>query len=309
MTHFGNDNNHQIQFALVLTTVLNFCLAFFKIGVGHYANSLALFGDGIDSASDVISGVLAFIAARIIARPPDHNYPFGYNRAETLATYLAAIMIAMAGLQLLLQSIQSLLVIHPEESIDPFALYAVLASVLVKSFLVFYLAFLFRKTDSNLIYITGLNMRYDVLLSLGVLAGIGGGLYFQLIYLDAAIAFLLGLWIQYNAYQIVRETLVELMDGLKDPGMYTQVKQAALNVDALSNPHRMRIRRLASKLMISLDIEVNPELNVREGHKLAQAVEDQIKLDINDVYDVLVHVEPRGNIEDESYGVASDTIE
>jgi len=56
-------------------------------------------------------------------------------------------------------------------------------------------------------------------------------------------------------------------------------------------------------LIIDLDIEVDPKMTVAESHKIARRVEKAIKDTLPDVYDVIVHIEPLGNVEDEKYGL------
>ena len=46
--------------------------------------------------------------------------------------------------------------------------------------------------------------------------------------------------------------------------------------------------------MITLDIEVNPDITVTQAHKIANEVENEIKESVDNVYDILVHVEPAG---------------
>ena len=61
--------------------------------------------------------------------------------------------------------------------------------------------------------------------------------------------------------------------------------------------------------MINLDIEVDPDLPVRIAHDIAKNVEDSIKANQKNIYDVMVHVEPLGNQEEgEKYGITESEI-
>jgi divalent metal cation (Fe/Co/Zn/Cd) transporter len=61
--------------------------------------------------------------------------------------------------------------------------------------------------------------------------------------------------------------------------------------------------------MINLDIEVDGFLTVKEAHDIARRVEKSIKSNLRNVYDVMVHVEPLGNREeDEKYGITETDI-
>jgi divalent metal cation (Fe/Co/Zn/Cd) transporter len=57
--------------------------------------------------------------------------------------------------------------------------------------------------------------------------------------------------------------------------------------------------------IVDLDIEVDGNLTVTEAHEIAQQTERAIKGALGNVYDVLVHVEPLGNVENrERYGLS-----
>ena len=63
------------------------------------------------------------------------------------------------------------------------------------------------------------------------------------------------------------------------------------------------MRRLGSLLVIDLDIEVDGSLSVASAHGIAVEVEGAIKRTLPEVYDVIIHIEPRGNAEDERFGI------
>ena len=68
-----------------ISTIGNAVLSVSKIIVGLLAGSLAVLGDGIDSATDVIISVVMIFTARIMSRPPSKKYVFGYEKAESIA--------------------------------------------------------------------------------------------------------------------------------------------------------------------------------------------------------------------------------
>ena len=88
-------------------------LSALKIVSGFLFYSYALIGDGLDSLTDVITSLVTLVTARIAARPPDLEHPYGHGRAETIATKLLSFIIFFAGAQLAFSSIQRL--IRPAE--------------------------------------------------------------------------------------------------------------------------------------------------------------------------------------------------
>jgi divalent metal cation (Fe/Co/Zn/Cd) transporter len=68
------------------------------------------------------------------------------------------------------------------------------------------------------------------------------------------------------------------------------------------------MRRIAGFWDIDMDIEVDPKLTVYEAHRIASQVERAIKERIEGVYDIMIHVEPAGNMENEGFGLCEEEI-
>ena len=81
-----------------VSTIGNAILSASKIIIGLFAGSLAVLGDGIDSATDVIISIVMIFTARIMNRPPSKKYVFGYEKAEGIATKILSLIIFYAGM-------------------------------------------------------------------------------------------------------------------------------------------------------------------------------------------------------------------
>ena len=148
------------------------------------------------------------------------------------------------------------------------------------------------------------NMRNDILLSLSVLASVLVSVVLDEPLIDRVIALLISLFIMYEGFRIFMKSNIDLMDGIDNTELYDKLFASVRAVDGAHNPHRVRARKIGHYYMINLDIEVDPDLPVREDHDIAKNVEDSIKKNIDNVYDVMVHVEPKGNLEkDEKFGI------
>jgi len=78
----------------------NAFLSVLKIVVGFLSGSMGLVADGIDSAGDILGSLITLLTARIISRPPNIKHPYGYDKADTIASKLLAFLIFFAGAQL-----------------------------------------------------------------------------------------------------------------------------------------------------------------------------------------------------------------
>jgi len=298
------DRSALLRRASIIALAGNIVLAVAKLAVGAISGSLAVLSDGVDSATDVAIAIMSLVIVAIIDKPGDREHPYGHARAETMATTILAFIVFFAGAQLLLRSAGSLIAGEKPELPGMIAIWVTIVSIVGKLLLAWSQFAIGKKTGSAMLVANGKNMRGDVVTSASVLVGLGATYLFGLPILDRVIALIVSLWIIKNAVEIFMEANTELMDGTSDSGLYKEVFAAVASVDGVGNPHRTRLRKLGSRLVVDLDIEVDPKMSVSKAHDLSVLVEKAIKERLPEVYDVIVHVEPRGNREeDERYGL------
>lgn len=292
-----------------ISTIGNSILSVSKIIVGLWAGSLAVLGDGIDSATDVVISVVMIFTARIINRPPSKQYAFGYEKAEGIATKILSLVIFYAGMQMLISSVGSIFSGETKELPSSVAIYVTVFSIIGKLLLALYQYKQGKKISSSMLTANAVNMRNDVIISCGVLLGLIFTFIFKLPVLDSITGLIISLFIIKSSIGIFIDSNVELMDGVKDVHVYNEIFEAVEKVPGAGNPHRVRSRMIGNLYMITLDIEVDPQITITQAHKIADSVERSIKASIDNVYDILVHVEPAGECQtNEKFGVDKEMI-
>jgi len=287
----------------------NVALGAAKIVTGIYSGSMAVIGDGIDSSVDVLIAIMTLVVARIISRPADEGHPWGHGRAETVATTLLSCILFFAGAQLVLNSGRDIIFGAEREVPSMPALVVTLVSIAGKLLLAWSQYLFGKKADSPMLKANAKNMSADVLLSAGVLVGLALSMIFDIGVIDSWAAGIVGLWVIKSALGIFTEANAELMDGGSNKAFYQLVFDAANSVDEAGKPHRVRMRRIAGFWDIDIDIEVPPNITVTEAHWISYKVEEAIKTRVENVYDIMVHVEPAGNEENEGYGLSEENLE
>ncbi|MGP1454750.1 MAG: cation diffusion facilitator family transporter [Treponema sp.] len=291
----------------------NLLLCSIKIIIGLASGSLAVLGDGVDSATDTGIAVMALIVSFIINKPSDKEHPWGHARAETIASFILTFIIMLAGIQLLIAAIQRLLSIYRGMN-APFptkaAFAATIISILGKLLLSLNQYLAGKKTNSVMLLANARNMLNDIIISSSVLTGFVFCIILKAPYLDAVAALIVACLIIKSALNIFIELNVELMDGNTNKELYRQLFAAVQTIPEARNPHRARIRKMANLWDINLDIEVDGSLSVYEAHAIAEKTSLAIKNTIDNVYDVVIHVEPyNSNRTEESYGLSLNDIE
>lgn len=289
--------------------IINAILAAMKLTVGFISGSYAVIADGIDSATDIVTSLVVLLAARIINKPPNIRYAYGYQKADTLAAKILSFVIFFAGAQLAWSTVQALIQGTVMKTPTNMAIWVTLISIAGKLLLTSLLQRTGKKVESPMLTANARNMRNDILISLSVLASLIFTLLLKQPLIDRFIALIISVFIMVSAFKIFMKTNIDLMDGIDDPELYKALFEAVRKVKGAFNPHRVRARKIGNHYMVNLDIEVNAFLSIKEAHDIARKVEESIKANLNNVYDVMVHVEPLGNKEeDEKFGLTESDI-
>ena len=300
----------------------NLLLAVIKLGAGIASGSLAVLGDGLDSATDVSIACMTLIVSKIIQQPSDKEHPWGHGRAETTATMVVAFIIFYAGMQLCLSSGKHILDLLSTNSLSHnptqenslsggIALTATTISIAGKLLLAWCQHRLGKKSGSMMVLANARNMATDSIISISVLVGLAAAQLLKLPVIDPVVAFLVGLLVLKNAVSLFMEMNLELMDGNQNKELYRTLFAAVRTVEGVSNPHRVRIRKIASRWDIDMDIEVDAYISLHDAHELAEQVEAAVRQAIPAVYDIMVHMEPEGHSShhpEEQYGLSESDL-
>jgi len=302
------DRNKLIKTASLISISGNLLLSCAKIIFGILSGSLAVIGDGLDSLSDVFISFITLFVSMIIALPPDREHPYGHFRAETIATSILAFIIFFIGGQLSISTIEKITSHRAFIMPDITAVYVTVFSIFGKILLSWSQYAIGKKTGSSMLIANSKNMASDILTSTGVLAGLAFAYFFALPIVDKVLAILIGMWIMFTAVRIYMGTLTELMEGEENRALYDRIFDAVKKTDGTANPHRVRIRKLGAMYVIDMDVEVDGEMKVSDAHITAKNIEINIRRSITNIYDVVIHIEPLGNYEEECYGLSHGDV-
>ena len=292
-----------------ISVIGNAALSFMKVIAGIISGSMAVLSDGLDSASDVVTSVIILFTSSFISRPPNSKYVYGREKAENIASTILSFVIFFMGCQIVVASGKQVFFEEARELPSALAIWVTIASITGKLLLSWYQFYQGKRANSSMLKANAINMRNDVIISGGVLVGLVCTFILNIPILDPIIAGLIGLYIIYTAVGIFRDANVVLMDGINDTSIYNKIIEAVDGVPDAFNPHRIRSSQVGNRYNVVLDIEVEGQLTLTEAHKIAQEVEDRIKGLVDNIYDIVVHVEPKGSKHcEEKYGISKDVL-
>ena len=274
--------------------VVDLVLAVVKIFVGYTAHSQALIADGVHSFSDLLTDAVVLYTARHSQQDADEEHPYGHGRFETVATVGLGLALLGVAVGISLDAVFRL--IHPETQVQPgvWALAVAAASILSKEVLYRYTVFVAERHNSPMLKANAWHHRSDALSSVIVLVGVSGSMA-GIGYLDAVAAIGVGIMIAKIGWSLSWHSIRELVDTSLDPERVEAIRKAILDVDGVVSLHILRTRRMAGEALVDVHIEVSPTISVSEGHYISETVRARVIKQIEEVADVMVHIDPEND--------------
>ncbi len=280
--------NFRIQQWITLLSVVLFAA---KIAAYYLTNSLAILTDALESIVNVLAGFIGLYSLYVAAKPKDIEHPYGHGKAEFISAAAEGGLIIAAGLLILYETFQNIIDKKPLEQLD-IGLYVVAATAVVN-----YVAGLIclkrgKQNNSLALQSSGKHLQIDTFSTLIIIAALIVMLFTQLLWLDKVIAFILGIFVIYNGYKIIRRSIAGIMDEADMELLQKMVD--VLNANRRPNwidLHNLRVIKYGVVLHIDCHLTVPWYMNVMEAHAEVEALISLIKREFGDAIEMFVHTD------------------
>lgn len=290
-------NNPAVRIVLV-GAVANLLLAVLKIAGGILGRSAAMVADGIHSLSDLLTDVVVLFTHKIGQLPADDNHPYGHGRAETIGATLVGAVIIIAGIGLGYEAFVVISTGTFRTPLIPAALAAVV-SIGIKEILYRYTRSVGEKTNSPSVVANAWHHRSDAVSSVAALVGIVGAMAGFPI-MDPIAAILVSILILKVGYNIAFRGLRDLMDTALSEEETRRIETIINRLPGVLQTHELRTRRIGGDVLMDVHILVDHEASVTEGHHIAEGVRRELIRTMDNVQEVLVHVDTENDAHFES---------
>ena len=290
----------EVRKVTLIGSAVDLLLGVAKILGGFVASSQALIADGIHSLSDLATDIIVLYAAKHSHREADEEHPYGHGRIETVATVALGVGLVVVAVGIGYDAIDRLFNI--ERLLQPtiIALYIAAVSVVAKEIIYHYSMHIARKFRSEMLKANAWHSRTDAISSIIVMIGVIGSMA-GLDYLDAIAAVGVAVMIAKIGWDLIFQSLRELIDTGLDPERVEKIRGSILGVQGVDSLHVLRTRSMGGEALVDVHIQVKPNLSVSEGHHISEQVRERVMSDVDEVSDVMVHIDP----EDDEMGAPS----
>ena len=278
--------------AAALSFGSNAVLMVLKLVIGITFGSVAVLGDGIDSAEDLFASGLAFFTVRLAMQPADEMHPYGHGKAESLAAMSQAAPIG--GGAVLIAITASLRVFRDNAAtiyILPSLITVGIAAV-VNLAVAGYSRHAARVSGSIAIAADARHLLTNVVQALAI----GAGLILVAItgkqIFDPIMALLLAAYLLWIAVGIFRTATSELIDTALPEDTLTLVEQClAHESHGMRGFHALRTRKSGRETYIDLHVLIDPGATVRQAHVMVEHLETDLRTTVPGAI-ITVHVDP-----------------
>ena len=252
-----------------------------------------MISDSIHSFSDVITTVIAWIGVKVSKKEADSAHPYGHERMECIASLLLGSILLATGLGVGKVGVENIISGSYETLAIPsaIALVAAIVSIVSKEAMYWYTRYYARLIHSSAFLADAWHHRSDAFSSIGSLIGIGGAMLGFPV-MDSVASVVICLFIVKASYDILKDSVVKLLDTSCGESYDEQMEKYIAAQDGVLHVDSLRSRMFGNKVYIDLEIQVDGETSLRDAHKVAEHVHDEVEHAFPDVKHIMIHLNP-----------------
>ena len=258
--------------------------------------SASILGSLMDSLMDAGASLINLFAVNYALKPADDEHRFGHGKAESIAAVAQSAFVAGTGLLLLLYCIEQLVSPVPAEVINTsIGMWVIIFTIVATLVLITFQRYVIKKTGSQVVKADSLHYVADILMNTSVLFALWCS-YMGWLYWDLIIGMVIGVYIMYGAWGLLKEALDTLMDKELPDDIVAQIKAIALDEPEVFGIHGVRPRQSGLTYVIQMHLEMDDNTILKDSHDIAERVEKRIEEAFPNS-DIIIHQDPLSIVE------------
>jgi len=279
----------------IISILANAILAGGKIFIGYLSHSSAILAEGFHSLTDIFSSIIGYFGIKTSQKPVDDKHPYGHYKIEVLSGIVITLILLATGVGVVWDAYKNFL--EPEKlKIGYLGFLIMILSVAVNYATSKIKIYYGRKENSLTLLADGSHDKADVLASVAVLAGLIFSRYW--IYFDSLLAFLIGLYIIKESFELGKEAV----DSLLDVSAGEEVEENIKKVSEMENVKMISLKtqKKGSVITANLEISLPKDLKVDEASEIAEKLKKKLMEKIENLSYVAIQIKSH-EVESSSY--------
>ncbi len=291
------DRTAKVTFVTLVGSVVNIILTVFKIIAGVLGRSTAMIADGIHSLSDLLSDIVVIVFVKISAKGRDKDHDYGHGKFETFATLIISLMLIVVAANLMSGGISKIrLILDGGKVSSPgmIALWAAVASIVLKEILYRYTIIQGKALNSPMMIANAWHHRSDAFSSIGSLLGIAGAIFLgdKFVILDPITGCVISIFILVMAAKMSVPAIKELLDVSLPDDVEEKIEATAKSVKGVVDLHELKTRREGPGIIMEGHLVLDSEISLKEAHDISKKVEEALRKEFGSETQISLHLEP-----------------
>ncbi len=296
------DRTAKVTFVTLVGSVVNIILTVFKIFAGVLGRSTAMIADGIHSLSDLLSDIVVIVFVKISAKGRDKDHDYGHGKFETFATLIISLMLIVVAVNLMsggINKIRQILDGGEVSSPGMIALWAAVASIVLKEILYRYTIIQGKALNSPMMIANAWHHRSDAFSSVGSLLGISGAIFLgdKFVILDPITGCVISIFILVMAVKMSVPAIKELLDVSLPDDVEEKIEATAKSVKGVVDLHELKTRREGPGIIMEGHLVLDSEISLKEAHDISKKVEESLRKEFGTETQISLHLEPEDDAE------------
>lgn len=217
------DREREIVKGSVIGIIGNMLLVAFKLVVGFASSSIAIILDGVNNATDALSSIVTIVGTKLSQRCPDAQHPFGYGRIEYLTSVIIAVIILVAGILSLRESV--LKIINPgTPTYSTITIIVIIVAIIAKVGLGICFKRYGDRTHCEALIASGIDSNYDAVLSAGTLV-VAFAQNLWGVNIDGIVGLVISLVVCKAGLEVLRDALHPIIGKPEDKALVTAIAE------------------------------------------------------------------------------------
>lgn len=268
----------------------------------YYASGASsLLASLVDSAGDAVISLFTYFSLKISLKPADHDHRHGHGKVEGFSALFQSSFLIGGALFVALESARKLMV--PTEIQNEWLGIGVSAAAIILTLiLVTVQRHIYKLAPSLALKADQKHYISDILLNGAVIIALLSSLWGGFKIIDMIVSLSIAGFMIWSAYQISREAIDMLMDREIDAQDRKKILETVKAHKQVYGIHDLRTRKSGMAIYISFDMELDPELSLKEAHDIAREI-DHALLEIFPNAEIIIHKDPKGDTHDPRHKV------
>jgi cation diffusion facilitator family transporter len=272
----------------ILAIFISFFLALIKGIVGFISGSVVLIADALESATDIASGVASFFGLKIAQKKPNEKFPYGYYKAESIASLFIGGIIIYAAINLLISSYERL--ISPTKAdYGLIALAVVALSAIISLVLSLYLKKKGNELNIQSLIASGKDRLKDFFVSLIIFIVI---ILKNVPYIEGILSMIISILVLRMGVITARDATFALMDVSPSTEKEKKIRNIIKSIQGVEDVKHIRLRAAGPFILGDAHVKIRKFVDVERAHEVADKIEEKIQKNIKEVESFTIHIEP-----------------